>query len=390
MSRPPREPDFESGFSSPTIVDSRRLMGPNLMHSGLGAVLDVTLDDTTPERNARLLSAWHARAVFLADALYWPDVRTTQRVYAGGASLFVQAPIDQLMTATELCESAWVFAEAAEAGSADTDGGESLASLGTFARTEAQGVLRNIWNEAVRLGLNVTFDDTTLAVGTGEGCVVYAKNALPAVADIDWVALRDIPIVLVTGSNGKTTVVRMVAAMARAAGHTVGYTCTDGVWIGDSQVERGDYSGPAGARRVLQDPTVTLAVLETARGGILRRGLAVQRASVAAIVTLSADHFGGYGISDLASLADVKLVVAHAVSESGALVYNGAVPELRAAVEAYSGRVVSVRGDASDFAMTAAELAAIPATLNGTARHNVLNAAIAFTIAMIHATTWAA
>jgi cyanophycin synthetase len=423
MSRPPREPDFESGFSSPTIVDSRRLMGPNLMHSGLGAVLDVSLDDTTPERNARLLTAWHARASVLADALLWPDVKTTQRVYAGGASVFVQAPIDQLMTATELCESAWVFAEAIEAGSAVSDKGEALASLTAFAHTEARSVLRDIWSEAVTRGLNVTFDDTSLAVGTGEGCVVWAKSVLPAVADIDWVALRDIPIVLVTGSNGKTTVVRMVAAMARAAGHTVGYTCTDGVWIGDVQVESGDYSGPAGARRVLQDTTVTFAVLETARGGILRRGLAVQHASVAAIVTLSADHFGGYGITDLASLAEAKLVVAHAVSEAGTLVYNGAIPELSRALESYSGRVVSVRVGSSNSVhaesrnrgeeqegtgvvavpissgpsprlrasarelltakagKTLENLAEIPATLNGTATHNVLNAAIALTIA---------
>ena len=380
MSRPPREPDLESGFSSPAIVDSRRLMGPNLLHAGPGAVLDVSLDCTTPDRNARLLTAWHERAVFLGHALDWPDTATAQREYAGGASLFLHAPIDQLMTATEVSESAWVFAESVVDGAAATGADASLAALLVVGRTEAHSALRAIWNEAARRRLNVTFDDTAVAVGTGIGSVTWPGNALPAVDAIDWPSLRDIPIVLVTGSNGKTTVVRMVAAMARATGHTVGYTCTDGVWIGGVQVERGDYSGPAGARRVLQDPTVTLAVLETARGGILRRGLAMQHAAVAAVVTLSADHFGGYGIDDLAALAEVKLVVGHAVRETGTLVYNGSVPELESALATYSGRTASVRIDDS-HEMNPATLAGIPATLNGSATHNVLNAAIALTIA---------
>ncbi|MBC7843051.1 MAG: hypothetical protein H7099_12095 [Gemmatimonadaceae bacterium] len=377
MSRSPLQPDFESGFPSPTIVDSRRLMGPNLLHAGMGAVLDVMLEDTTPDHNARLLTAWHERVSFLADMLEWPDIHTAQRVYAGGASLFVQAPIDQLMTATDLCESAWVFAEATLARIPQSDA--SLASLTALARAEARSGLRDVWDDAIRRGLNVTFDDETIAVGTGQGSQAWPRTAVPAVADIDWPSLRDIPIVLVTGSNGKTTVVRMVAAMARAAGHVVGYTCTDGVWIGDVQLESGDYSGPAGARRVLQDPSVTLAVLETARGGILRRGLAMQHASVAAIITLSADHFGDYGITDLASLADVKLVVAHAVSASGTLVYNGAIPELSSALASYRGRAVSLFD--AELRLTAAELAGIPATLHGTATHNVLNAAIALAIA---------
>jgi len=213
----------------------------------------------------------------------------------------------------------------------------------------------------------------------------------------------------------------MVAAMARAEGHVVGYTCTDGVWIGDTQVEAGDWSGPVGARRVLQDPTVTLAVLESARGGMLRRGLALQRATVAAIVTLSPDHYGDYGITDLATLAEAKLVVSRAVVDSGVLVYNDAVPELVHALASYRGRVSPVMFEfvnsphteprihgegtdlkSSDHPSTSSspwirgsvrgeldggvelkpeEFAQIPATLNGQAEHNVLNARIAATIA---------
>lgn len=385
MTRPPREPDLESGFPSPTIVDSRRLMGPNLMHAGLGAVLDVSLDDSATARNAVLLTAWHARVASLAESLGWTDAETTQRVYPGGASLFVHAPIDQLMTATEVTESAWVFAEAIAEGVVAPDPLTSLPALAAFAAAEAVGTrtgrrtLVELWNEAQRLGLNLTFDETSAFVGTGVGSQGWPLDAIPFVENIDWLAVRDIPIVLVTGSNGKTTVVRMIAHMAKAAGHTVGYTCTDGVWVNGVQVESGDYSGPAGARRVVQDPAVTFAVLECARGGMLRRGLAVQRAAVATIVTLSADHFGDYGIVDLDTLAEAKLIVGRAVVESGTLVYNASIPTLASAVKQYSGHTVPVSVD--DTAFDPAMLASIPATLHGTATHNVLNAQIALTVA---------
>ena len=384
MTQHPREPDLQSGYPSPTIVGSRRLTGPSLMHAGVGGVLDVLIDDATPDRTHALLHAWHARVAVLTEMLGWPDALTVQRVHVGGASLFVQAPVDQLMTATEVCESAWVHAEHF------VDGGQpsaetSLAALQAFALAESRPALRELWREGQRLGLNVTCDDRTVCVGTGIGGQCWPVDELPALDAIDWPALRDIPIVLVTGSNGKTTVVRMVSAMARAEGHVVGYTCTDGVWIGDAQVESGDWSGPGGARRVLQDASVTLAVLETARGGLLRRGLAVQRATVAAIVTLSPDHYGDYGITDLATLAEAKLVVGRAVQETGALVYNASVPALVDAVAGYDGRLVAVTAHASHddarHALSGAQLSAIPATLGGAALHNVLNARIADAIA---------
>ena len=119
------------------------------------------------------------------------------------------------------------------------------------------------------------------------------------------------PTAIVTGSNGKTTTVRLLAACARAHGWPSAFCCTDGVFFdGTSELASGDYSGPEGARRVLRERRAQAAIIETARGGILRRGLAVSRAQVALVTNVSADHFGEYGIDDLAGLADVKLTVA--------------------------------------------------------------------------------
>jgi UDP-N-acetylmuramyl tripeptide synthase len=142
--------------------------------------------------------------------------------------------------------------------------------------------------------------------------------------------LHPVPTALVTGSNGKTTTVRLVAACLEAGGRRPGYCCTDGVFVGGALLETGDYSGPAGARRVLRDPGVEAAVLETARGGILRRGLAMTRADVAVVTNVSADHFGEYGIHDLDALADVKLTVGSVVPPDGLLVLNADDTMLRA------------------------------------------------------------
>jgi cyanophycin synthetase len=173
-------------------------------------------------------------------------------------------------------------------------------------------------------------DESDLTLGCGAGGRTYPLAALPTVAEVPWDELHGIPTALVTGSNGKTTTVRLLAACARASGWQVGYNCTDGVFIDDDALAAGDYSGPAGARMVMRDRRVQAAILETARGGILRRGIAVSHADAAVVTNISSDHFGEYGIHDLTGLAEVKLAVAAVVSPSGMLVLNADDPQLRA------------------------------------------------------------
>ncbi|HEX7147272.1 MAG TPA: Mur ligase family protein, partial [Actinomycetota bacterium] len=112
-----------------------------------------------------------------------------------------------------------------------------------------------------------------------------------------------VPTVAVTGTNGKTTVTRLIAHMGRCAGLHVGWSNTDGVYLDGELVEEGDWSGPGGAAHVLAQPGVELAVLETARGGILRRGVGVAHNDVAVVTNISADHLGLGGIQTLDQLA---------------------------------------------------------------------------------------
>ena len=132
-----------------------------------------------------------------------------------------------------------------------------------------------------------------------------------------------VPIVAVTGTNGKTTTVRMISHIMKTAGKRVGMTTTDGIYIDGTQILAGDMSGPTSAQMVLKNPTIDYAVLETARGGILRSGLGFDRCDIAVVTNIAADHLGLGGVDSLDDLARVKSVVPQAVFRDGTSVLNG-------------------------------------------------------------------
>ena len=139
-----------------------------------------------------------------------------------------------------------------------------------------------------------------------------------------------VPIVAVTGTNGKTTTSRMVAHIARANGLHVGWSSTDGIYVDGELVESGDYSGPSGAGRVLAHREVQLAVTETARGGILLKGIGLAYNHVSVVTNVSADHLGLQGIDTLDQLAEVKGVVPRITKPSGWAVLNADDPRVLA------------------------------------------------------------
>ena len=129
--------------------------------------------------------------------------------------------------------------------------------------------------------------------------------------------------VAVTGTNGKTTTARMIGHILGHAGLHVGLATTDGIYSGGQLVHQADASGPLfSADMVLDDPAVEAAVLETARGGIVRRGLGYDKADVAVLTDITADHLGADGVDDLDDLTDVKALVAEEISRGGTLVLN--------------------------------------------------------------------
>jgi cyanophycin synthetase len=149
-----------------------------------------------------------------------------------------------------------------------------------------------------------------------------------------------IPIVAITGSNGKTTTARMIAHILKGMGRKVGLTSTDGIFVDGRLIRKGDMSGPRSASTVLQNPTVDFAVFEVARGGILREGLGYQRNDVAVVLNVTGDHIGLGGITSIRQLAAVKQVIVEAVPRDGTAVLNADDPLVAGMGSHSSGAVI--------------------------------------------------
>lgn len=151
-----------------------------------------------------------------------------------------------------------------------------------------------------------------------------ARNVAEPVVDMLFPqgSAARIPIVAITGTNGKTTTTRLVAHLAASAGHKVGFTTTDGIYIRNEMIAQGDCTGPVSADVVLNDATVDFAVLECARGGILRAGLAFEQCDISIITNISEDHLGLDGIQTLDEMVEVKAVVAHSTAKHGYCILN--------------------------------------------------------------------
>jgi cyanophycin synthetase len=384
---------------SPIVLhDSRRVPGPNLLWDRPGAVAEVTCPDELAEP---FVAAWAAQARRMLDGVGWTEEQVVARRFPHGASVAVSAPIDGLLSATEINEWAVASAAARVLGDHAPQYGVAAKKIRRMIRREARPALVAIHRAAAAHGVTCLHDPEEVSVGSGTGAVTWPLTAIPAPDEVDWRHVHDVPIVLVTGTNGKTTTVRLLAAVARAAGRVAGFSSTDTVTIGDETLDRGDWAGPAGARLVLRDRRVEFAVLETARGGILRRGLAATRASAAIVTNVGEDHFGEWGIHDVRSLAETKLVVARAVLPGGRLVLNADDPVLvelsrttsaplmwisHEAASPVVWRHLEAGGDAAwvergslmlSFGGTSCDVmpvADVPLAMGGAARHNVQNA----------------
>lgn len=369
--------------------------------------------------DAAMLAAWRARVRRARDTLGWPDGALVARAHAGGASLAFAAPVDQWFTATEVNEWAWssLVHEQAPANlresfdvqhapghAASWDADSAWHTLRRHAAGERDAALAALVEAARARGLTTLIDDDTVSVGSGDGVQTWPRSTLPAVESVAWDAAHDIPLALVTGSNGKTTTVRLLAAMARAQGWSTAHSCTDGLFLNGVVLDAGDYSGPAGARTLLRHREAQAAILETARGGILRRGIAPQRARCAVVTNISDDHFGEYGVHSLDDLGAVKLAVARVVATDGLLVLNADDAVLARLAHALVQRIgwfamdhhhpmlaahrrgggvtcgvqdgrlrLSDRGEVHDLG----EIAGMPLTFGGRATYNTANAAAA-------------
>lgn len=219
-----------------------------------------------------------------------------------------------------------------------------------------------------------------------------------------------VPIASITGTNGKTTVSRMAAHIHKLSGNTVGLATTDGVYIDGNLTVKGDLTGPRAAQMILRDPTVDVAILETARGGLLRSGMGYERCDVGAVINVDADHLGLKGIETVEDLARVKRIVVEVATNTAVLnaddelclkmaghtqaenicyvTMNANHPLVREHVrlggralvleQGMNGHMITIYENSSNIQLMWTHL--IPATIDGKAMHNVQNAMFAAAI----------
>ena len=378
--------------------------GPNLLTERSGAWIDAGLEGLQP---GVVTGLWREHAKKMLHAIGWADEECFSRTFQGGVTLMHTAPFDTLYAATELNE--WAFVQAQRAlGSPvaenlkqlDLPFDQARDFLAARIEKERKPRLVALRDAALAAGIAFVWDDRCVSLGHGVGSLAFAPESLPDPEHVPWSSLCNVPITLVTGTNGKSTTVRLLAQIAHEAGLVAGLSSTDWVRIGDEIQDRGDYSGPMAARMVLRDRRTQIAILETARGGMLRRGLGVPRADAAVITNVAEDHLGEFGVGDLKGLVDAKFTIARAIQD-GRLVLNCddeqvlargrtlAKPLLWVALDAQHPtltRHVAAGGDACFVEGGTIVLVRrkkrheicsvqdVPITLGGAARYNVSNA----------------
>jgi cyanophycin synthetase len=380
------------------FLDARRLTGPSLLADGPGAILDVSCNEV--EAN-QLIPVWEKHVRHMLTVLGWADYEIRTLKLLGGVSLAFTSPIDTLYAASEVNEWAWAACDNELNGADAPDFAEALADIRASAAEESNAELMRLAQAAESCDQTFLWDDDEASVGLGRGSQTWPVRELPDSEKLDWAKFHDVPVGVVTGTNGKTTTVRLATHIVRAGDRNVGLSSTDWIAVNDDILDRGDWSGPGGARAVLREQNVDLAILESARGGLLRRGLGVETADVALITNIAADHLGDFGSQDLDELLNIKWIVSHAVAASGRLILNADDPMLCAKAEDYAGDLVwfslhadnaVVREHANNGGLafvfdghdllfiegTSSELICsdveIPIALGGAARHNVANA----------------
>ena len=386
------------------LLDSRRLTGPNLFWDLPGAILDIGIKDIASEL---VISTWSKEVTHLMEAMGWCTDNICSRVYEGGASLVINAPIDVLYVACELNEVALGRTIATLTDQPLPDLNDAITRLTRQAAEESKPDLLALQKAATSHHVPFLWDDDEVSVGFGKTAIVWPADQLPDPQAIDWQQVDSIPLGIVTGTNGKSTTVRLAASILAAAKLRAGITSTDYIRVGEKILDHGDYSGPGGARILLRHPESEAVVLEVARGGLLRRGIGVEHADGALITNIAEDHLGEYGINSVSDMAEAKFIVRRALSADAPLILNaddtesvrlaGSLgnhitwfgldqdrPVLRAHLEnggraAYlaDGWLMFAEGGKSRKIVEARD---VPVTFGGVARYNISNALAAMAL----------
>jgi len=306
-----------------SLDSSRRVTGPGLLWEKPGAILDVFSDHFEKQV---IIDVWLKEIDRVLSAIDWKESQTKTRIFDTGVNLAISASIDLLYSAVFVVETSWHLSACRLLSETPDNFDDLITDLKKVISMEQNPPLLALQKAARARNIDVLWDDDFVSLGHGKGSQKWGINEILAPDDVSWDELYNVPVALITGTNGKSTSVRLSTAIAEAAGLTAGSTSTDYVKLGNDILDYGDYSGPGGARMLLRDKRLEIAFLEVARGGILRRGLPLTQATGALVTNIAADHLGEYGINTIEHLADAKFAVVGTLSKEGIVVLNADDP----------------------------------------------------------------
>lgn len=380
------------------LDDFRRLTGPGILWDRPGAILDIFYEEFDTDK---VINLWNSHARNILDAVGWQNEKIISRRFNGGVNLAISAPMDQLYSAIFAAQTAWHFCAAELLGQLPDDFDSMISDLKSVMKREENPALIALIKAAGGHGVDVLCDDDEVSLGHGIGSITYSVMDLPSPEAINWKNLHDVPVAMITGTNGKTTTTRLAAAIGKAADFISGLTSTEFVRVGEDILDWGDYSGPGGGRMLLRDQRLEIAYLEVARGGILRRGLPLRQARAALVTNVAADHLGQFGVNTVEELAVAKFAVHHTLAADGILVLNADDPYVVNEAKNTKANICWFSLDPTAMQVINAKkshqscawldgtsliyfdgaletsiisVADIPLTLNGAARYNISNA----------------
>jgi len=393
------------------LDDSRRLTGKNLIWDYPGAIIDVFISGIEPHQ---VVDCFKDSLAFILERIGWTQSHFHYRLFEGGASFVISAPMDALYAATEVNEAVWLqvcehFLQQVPDETLEQACERIIAAI----EEESNPLLMNFLKQSSEHQIPFLVDDDELTLGFGKHSQTWPVRSLPDINKIDWQQFKGLPIAMVTGTNGKSTTVRLAAEMVMQDHLICGVTSTDFIRVGSQILDEGDYSGPLGARTLLKHPDTEVALLEVARGGLLRRGLAVDKIDAALITNIASDHLGQYGIYDLEGLTQTKGIVAKGL-DNGPLILNADDEQLVHFAKFCDKQIIWFSIDSQHLLIKqqieqgkicafleqgkliyhdgiAKEILAvddIPMTLSGAAHHNVKNALGAICLARALNVSW--
>ncbi len=295
-----------------------RLLGLNSLFDKPGCIIEIELDRDIDN----VASIFVNNLSRVLDEVNEFKYQIKKSVYSTGFQVGISAPYDLIYVLCSVMDEVWESTAHALDNAINIDFNRLVNMANAYIKQDINLLVRKIAKTANARKVNFFINNDIVYLGSGKYGYAQKINKIKKINDIPWEKIKDVPIALVTGTNGKTTTTRLTEFICRKSGLKSGYCSSDWVMNNGKIVTKGDFSGPMGHHLVLSNPKLDVAILEVARGGILKRGILPNYTVSATVTNISQDHLGDSGIENLDDLARLKGLIYNSLLDTGCAIIN--------------------------------------------------------------------